>query len=403
MGHVLKSILPIAQTIGSIAATATGNPELVPLIQGGGDLVQGKGIGTSLKDAGLAFAGQQVGGLLGNQFPETLGGTFGTGGNSLSDLLGYTSDAGSLSGAGTIGGDLSNLFSGTSGGESSLSSLTGSAGSKGSDILSNGLQSGSGLSAGTSNAPLYNIGGGGASSFGTPASNGWESALQSAGGSTAASLPSNGWESALQSAGTSLPAASASSPTSFSSLLGKYALPTLGAASSLGSNLAAQQQLKTATNKANAQLSPYLQTGGAASTAAGNYLGLNGEGNNTSASDILAASPGYQFQLDQGNRALAAQQAASGSLNSGAAQKAAQQFGTGLANQTAQQYFSNLQNTAGQGLGAAGQYGNNTTAMGTAGAASNIATGNTLAQLLASGNSKRVTGYNPTTGQPIYG
>ncbi len=388
MGSNVGSLL---QTAGSILAAATGNPELVPLIQGGGDLVRGKGFGSALKDAALSFGGQELGGALGNQFPETFGGTFGTGGNSLTDLIGSTSGAGSLTGAGTIGGDISNLFSGTSGTGGIGSFLSGGSGSPtlsggtGKDTLG-GLNSGSYYTPGSISAPLNVTGGGGASSFGSSG----DITSQFANGLT----KGTGYTPPVGIAG--LSAAPASSGG-----LGQYLLPALGAASSLGSNLAAQGQLSSATNKANAQLNPYLKTGAGASSTLGGYLGLPG-GQGGSAQDILAASPGYQFQLDQGNRALAAQHAASGSLNSGAAMKAAEQFGTGLANQTGQQYFSNLQGTAGQGLGAAGQYGNNTTALGSAKGAASIATGNTLAQLLSGTGGRRVVGYNPD-GSPKYG
>lgn len=383
--------------VGSLIATATGNPELIPLISGAGALAGGQGIGGAVKAGALGLAGQELGGALGNEFPDTFGGTFGTGGNSLTDLLGTTSGAGSLAGAGTIGGDISGLLNGSGG--SSLSSFkdpfgtlaNGGSSVDPSNLFPNGgsvfqdpstfgnggfglntgtpssqiaqeLASGTGYTPGAVSAPNYAIGGGGASAFGSGA------------------------------------------PASTGSSLSKYLLPALGAASSLGSNFAAQGALTKATDSANAQLSPYLQTGGAAEGTLGSYLGLPGSsGSGGSAQSILAASPGYQFQLDQGNRALAAQQAAAGSLNSGAAEKAAESFGTGLANQTGQQYYQNLANTAGQGLSAAGQYGTNTTALGTAKGGADIATGNTLSQLLSGIGGKRVTGYNPTTGQPIYG
>ena len=54
-------------------------------------------------------------------------------------------------------------------------------------------------------------------------------------------------------------------------------------------------------------------------------------------------SPGYQFQLDQGLRAVDAGAAANGLLRSGAALKAEQTFGTGLADKEfAPDYYNRL-------------------------------------------------------------
>lgn len=128
LGNVVKGVTknPI-KTIGDVAAVATGNPELIPVINGGTDLAQGKGIGAALTDAGESFAGQEAVGALANQFPGTtgsindfLGTNISTSGNSLSDLFGATSNAGSFLGPGTIGGDVAGLFSGGVNGIESL-------------------------------------------------------------------------------------------------------------------------------------------------------------------------------------------------------------------------------------------------------------------------------------------
>lgn len=111
--------------IADIGAILLGQPELIPLINAGittgTDLLQGQSIGKSLGQGaisgGEAFAGQEVLGAAAQAFPETAGSLgVGAGGNSLTDLLGSTTGAGSLTGSGTIGGDISNLFSGTGAG-----------------------------------------------------------------------------------------------------------------------------------------------------------------------------------------------------------------------------------------------------------------------------------------------
>lgn len=126
------------------------------------------------------------------------------------------------------------------------------------------------------------------------------------------------------------------------------------------------------------------------------------------------ADPGYQFRLEQGQRAIERSAAARGGLNSGRTMRALAGYGQGLASQEygnaynrfmqEQQmdfnrqdaYMNRLaalagvgQTTAGQMAGAAGQYGSGMasaiTNMGNADAAAAIAQGNQTASLLGSG------------------
>lgn len=182
--------------------------------------------------------------------------------------------------------------------------------------------------------------------------------------------------------------------------LSSYALPAAGAAVSMYSSDKAEKKLKNATNQANAYLDPYAQTGNAANSRLSDLLGLGG-GGGASSEDILAASPGYRFALDQGIKAQDRANAARGSFYSGAALKDASEYTTGLANQTVNDYYSQLAQVAGSGLSAAGGKAANTTGMGTAQGAAAINSGNTLAQLLAGAN-KRIIGYGANN-QPIYG
>ena len=64
-------------------------------------------------------------------------------------------------------------------------------------------------------------------------------------------------------------------------------------------------------------------------------------------------SPGYQWQLDQGLRAVDAGQAAQGMERSGATLKAEQTFGAGLANQDFTNYYNRLFDLSKLGEGAA--------------------------------------------------
>lgn len=173
-------------------------------------------------------------------------------------------------------------------------------------------------------------------------------------------------------------------------------LPTIGAllggANSYMANEDAQKKLEEAQRNALGVLEPYNASGAAANSKLSDLLGTSGTP--MSSADILAASPQYQFQLDQGNQALDRQQAAKGGYFSGAALKEAQTFGQGLANQTAQQYQDNLARQAGQGLNAAGGAANAYTSLGDSKANATIANSGifnqTLSSLLGSGARKPI-------------
>jgi len=83
-------------------------------------------------------------------------------------------------------------------------------------------------------------------------------------------------------------------------------------------------------------------------------LGLNGQDAATAAMAKFQTSPGYQFSMDQGMRAIDAGAASKGLLHSGATIKAEQTFGTGLADQEFSNYFQRLNSLSGMGLTAAG-------------------------------------------------
>lgn len=106
-----------------------------------------------------------------------------------------------------------------------------------------------------------------------------------------------------------------------------------------------------------AALQPYLanyaqsQQG---TTALGNVLGLNGAAGNQSASQALQSTPGYQFQLGQGNAAINAAAAANGTLNSGNQNIALANYNQGLAGTTYNNYVSQLQPFLGASNAAAG-------------------------------------------------
>jgi len=166
------------------------------------------------------------------------------------------------------------------------------------------------------------------------------------------------------------------------------ALSYLGSKKASGAQQAAAQQAAAANkDAAKAQmemfrqtrkdLAPYRQAGTTGLTryqdllygkpikdAAGNVAGYEKPDYS-----LFTESPGYQFRVDEGQRALERSAAAKGSLQSGATLKALTKYGQGVAGQQYDQYLNRLQGLAqsGQnaatqtgsfGQAAAGQYGN---------------------------------------------
>jgi hypothetical protein len=134
----------------------------------------------------------------------------------------------------------------------------------------------------------------------------------------------------------------------------------IGAAGGIASGImqsntaaAAQKQAQAQYAQQRADVAPWRDTGGQALGATADLLGLNGPDAATTAMGNFQATPGYQWQLGQGLRAVDAGAAASGMLRSGATLKAEQTFGSGLADQTFQQYYNNLAGISTLGANAA--------------------------------------------------
>jgi hypothetical protein len=95
-----------------------------------------------------------------------------------------------------------------------------------------------------------------------------------------------------------------------------------------------------------AALQPFTQNFGTATQgvgALGNALGLNGPQGDQSALTALKTTPGYQFQLGQGQNAINAAAAAGGTLNSGNQDIALSNYNQNLAGTTYNNYVSALQ------------------------------------------------------------
>lgn len=127
-----------------------------------------------------------------------------------------------------------------------------------------------------------------------------------------------------------------------------------GTAASLAKGSGQSGAISTGQRQANALLQPYTNQGTAANAQEANLLGLNGQDAANSAMSTFQSSPGYQFSLQQGERAVDAGAAAQGMTRSGATMKAEDSYATGLANQTYQSYISNLNSLSNLGITAGG-------------------------------------------------
>jgi hypothetical protein len=151
-------------------------------------------------------------------------------------------------------------------------------------------------------------------------------------------------------------------------------------------------------------LLPYTQAGYPTLQAQQDLLGLNGPDAAATAMGNFQQSPGYQFQLQQGLRAVDAGAAAKGMLRSGATIKGEETYGSGLADQDFSNYYNRLMGIS--TLGETAAAGGATTA-NTAGALAQGA-GNTQASIYgneAAGLGKTVSGLfnNPAVQNALFG
>jgi hypothetical protein len=141
-----------------------------------------------------------------------------------------------------------------------------------------------------------------------------------------------------------------------------------------------------AREQARADLQPWTQTGGLANTQSANLLGLNGQEAADAAFGTYQKSPGYQFQLNEGLRAVDAGASAKGILRSGATLKAEQAYGAGLADSDFGQYYNRLFQMSGVGETAAAGQG-----------AFSAQAGKDIAQTNASAGNAQASIYGNTT------
>ena len=127
----------------------------------------------------------------------------------------------------------------------------------------------------------------------------------------------------------------------------------VSAAAGLAGSYMQSQAAGSAADKANAaqeralaqsraDLEPWRTTGGTANTGSADLLGLNGPDAATAARANFQASPGYQWQLEQGLRGVDAGAAAQGMLRSGATLKGEIKYASGLADKEFTDYYNRL-------------------------------------------------------------
>jgi hypothetical protein len=166
----------------------------------------------------------------------------------------------------------------------------------------------------------------------------------------------------------------------------------IGAAGAIGGGImqsqaaaAGQKQAQRQFEQQRADMQPYREAGLPSLDATQSLLGLQGPDAAAAAMANFTQSPGYQFQLDQGLRAVDAGAAEQGLLRSGATLKAEQAFGSGLAASEFGNYYNRLFELSklGESAAAGGVYNSNaaaSTAIGGANAQSSIY-GNTASSL----------------------
>ncbi|CAB4147632.1 hypothetical protein UFOVP1020_31 [uncultured Caudovirales phage] len=204
-----------------------------------------------------------------------------------------------------------------------------------------------------------------------------------------------------------------------------------GAEMAWGAANQANQQNITEAGKARAQASPWTGSGTAALGKITQLLGLgeltqrgndygqywvdaaNAKGLQKTALADFETSPGYQWRLDEGGRALDRSAASKGMVRSGAQTKAITAFGQGAASEEYGNYFNQLSTAAGQGnsaqaqasgtaAGLIGQGGNYLTQGGAARGSGYAAGANALASGISSGVNNVMAGaylgYNKKNG-----
>lgn len=121
---------------------------------------------------------------------------------------------------------------------------------------------------------------------------------------------------------------------------------------------AANARAQQAIAEAKPLYQPYIDQGGSGLKTYADLTGVNGPDAASTAMAGFQASPGYQYQVQQGLRAVDAGAASKGMLRSGATLKAEQTLGNNLADQDFGNYMTRLNTLATFGQNAVNGYSN---------------------------------------------
>ncbi len=149
---------------------------------------------------------------------------------------------------------------------------------------------------------------------------------------------------------------------------------------------ALNSQYGSGTDKTGSSLSSLMNQYNQGYQQNADYLGYTGQ----EVTDRIRATPGYQFQLDQGLEAINRTAAAAGMLSSGNTLLAANNYAQNQADSYYNSYMSNLNNLMGYGTSATGQIASNQANLGTG-----------LASLTQSGGNAALNTYQ-NIGQALY-
>lgn len=157
-------------------------------------------------------------------------------------------------------------------------------------------------------------------------------------------------------------------------------------------------ELDTGTSEAKSYLDPYAQAGTKSLSQIMNLLGLNGADAANAAQADFITSPGYEFRVGEGVKALDRSASARGGLYSGGAGKALTEYGQGIGSEEFNKYLTSLSGLAASGQNAAGGLSNLTAGLGSDRASAILGTGANKANVRTGGLSA-ITGSNTEVGQ----
>jgi len=359
-GRFVEKNVPGGEFIVPALVTATTGPVGLAAYEGTKRLGETGNIGRSLKSAAVAGGGAYVGGQLGGAGSGSLGGLTDTAlGRAVDSAYQGSALQGLYDGASGALGDLYNAGSSAVDGIYSGSGLkdvyTGASGAF--DTASSGLDSlyqGSALQSG------FKSGGDALKSFGIDTGGSTTSSVPSVGGGASSYNYSNlpegftlgdanigGFDTGsvfdgISTAGNAVGENSGGIFEGVGSMARNYATPILSALLGRNANNKAEDALLAGAEANQALLAPY----------ASGFRFAPGD---------LTLDPGYQFNLQEGQKAIDRRQLARGNYFSGGAGKELQEFGQGLADNTYNTAFNRALQGYGTGLtGALANAGVNT-------------------------------------------